>query len=246
MKNVKVIFQESQAQLSDLRFPYIPMIEQFQPSQIPNIYNHGFIAFGRHLKMARSVRVNLKYFVCNSENRRLLRKVEHMNPQVKLCQKEHDKQILQDHFIDSCIAFSEKRYVDDGSLTRERYLEICHNPLITHVLSLSCHGVRRGSVFICQFGDMMHYWHAFYDLNFNAQERIALGKYLMLRTILHAQDMGCAYIYLGAAYDQCDYYKINDWNALSWWDGNGWSEDIKCLKSLCRGQYQVFTGGFNL
>ena len=46
--------------------------------------------------------------------------------------------------------------------------------------------------------------------------------------------MGKTHLYLGAAYDHSDYYKINDWQSLYWWDGEKWSADTACLKNLCR------------
>ena len=240
MQKLKVIYQESPAQLSCLKFPYIPVITDYHASQIPMIYDQGFVAFGECFKMARSVRVDLTSFECNSENRRLIRKAQDMNPHIELCKKDHDRLILQDDFINSCIEFSKQRYVDNGRLTRHSYWEIYHNPIITDVVSLSLDGTRRGTVFLCNHGNMMHYWHAFYDLNFNQIEQLALGKYLMLQTILYAQKMGKSHLYLGAAYDHSDYYKINDWHSLSWWDGEKWSADTACLKNLCKGHYQTY------
>ena len=45
MQKLKVIYQESPAQLSCLKFPYVPVITDYHASQIPMIYDHGFVAF---------------------------------------------------------------------------------------------------------------------------------------------------------------------------------------------------------
>lgn len=240
MDKLNVVFKEEKADLPHLCFPYTPVIERYLPEQIPSIYDHGFVAFGHQFKMARSIRIDLSSFQVNSENRRLLNKALAHQPEIHFQKKTDVAYIHSDAFIQRCINFSQLRYVDAGYLTQESYLEICENPLITHIVSLHLDGAMRGTVFVCHHGDMLHYWHAFYDLDFNALHKLALGKYLMLKTIQLAQELRCSHIYLGAAYDKSDYYKIKDWCGLHWWDGCAWSSNIKLIKSLCKDEYTIY------
>lgn len=182
----------------------------------------------------------LGQFELNSENRRLIRKTEKLQKSLSIQLKSDVSYIHDEEFIRRCIEFANVRYVDNGFLTFEKYYSIYNNPLITHIVTLKLEEYICGTVFVCYHGDIMHYWHAFYDLNFNQRHAIALGKYLMLSVIQLAFDQNCSYIYLGAAYDKSDYYKLNDWNNLQWWNGYKWSNDTRVIKKLCRQDYCVY------
>lgn len=232
-KDLKIEYIEEQANLPLLNFPYSPTISSFNSSQIPEIYNRGFIAFGNKFKMARSIRVNLMNFSPSKKNRQVLSRVQKFSPQYHIEKKEDAKYIFNENFIMQCIHFSHLRYVDDIFLDREKLLEIINNPLINHVASIYLNEKLRATAFVCQHDSIMHYWHAFYDIEFNLKNRLSLGIHSMLSTIQYAKSNGITYLYLGAAYDIHDYYKVANWNSVEWWTGSSWSKDINKIKSLC-------------
>lgn len=234
MSDINIIYEEYPGDLANLKFPYIPCVVDFSHKELPKIYDKGFIAFGSSLKMARSVRVKLSSFTLNSENRRLFRNAESFHPKLIIQKKSEVAYIHEQSFINECIAFAKERYVDGGTLNAEKYYEIYNNSIVTHVATLYFGKKLVGTVFICYMGEMAHYWHAFYDLELNKRHKLSLGKYLMLTLINHLKELGALYIYLGAAYDQDDYYKINDWNSLQWWTGESWSDDASKIQELCK------------
>ena len=65
-------------------------------------------------------------------------------------------------------------------------------------------------------------------------QKLPLGKWMMWRVIQWAQDNGLQKVYLGTCYGEKSLYKVRDFKGLSFFDGAGWSEDVKLLKQLCK------------
>ncbi len=76
--------------------------------------------------------------------------------------------------------------------------------------------------------NILHYSYPFYD---RATDTSNLGLGMMLRAILHAQESGKKYIYLGSAQRPTDTYKLQ-FNGLEWFDGETWQTETEGLKSI--------------
>jgi arginyl-tRNA--protein-N-Asp/Glu arginylyltransferase len=72
----------------------------------------------------------------------------------------------------------------------------------------------------------------FYD-TLTLEQGIPIGKWLMWKCIHIAKESGKKYIYLGNGYLEKSLYKIRDFKAVEYYDGNKWSTQIKELQRLC-------------
>jgi hypothetical protein len=232
---IEIKLVEEKPDLPKLNFPYSLIISNYHSDDIDEIYDKGFVPFCSSFKMTRSVRVNISKFNLNSENRRVLRIAESYHLKSNIVEIKKCNFIYDDYFISDCIEFAKKHYVDGGELSKNKLISIYENPLITHVFTLEDESLQYpvGTVFLCKHANLIHYWHAFYDSKLVKNQHLPLGKYLMLSVISKSSELKCKYIYLGAAYDRHDLYKVNDWNGLEWWNGNFWDNDIKLLKKMC-------------
>lgn len=110
----------------------------------------------------------------------------------------------------------------DYVLTRE---------MLTHILTFRGGERILGYVFAVQVGEMFHYWYAFFDTGLLQSH--ALGKGIMLQTLLWAKEQGLKYLYLGTCYTPKALYKVRDHKGCEFFDGLSWNSDIQVLKSLC-------------
>ena len=49
-----------------------------------------------------------------------------------------------------------------------------------------------------------------------------------------AKNQKINFVYLGTCYGKKALYKVRDFKGIEFYDGNGWNNDVKILKKLCK------------
>lgn len=197
-------------------------------------YNDGFV-FTRvargSMDQTRSVRIDLSKFELSSENRRVLKKTDGLELHlVTLPYSDYNWQIgkLAKDFYDDKFGvgtFSAnkiKELLTDGSSNFNQFLIYTLND---------------GPVGYCiayENSEILHYSYPFYDRTSNIAN---LGLGMMLRAIVHAQQAGKKYLYLGSAQRPTDTYKLQ-FTGLEWFDGKNWQSDEEALKQILSVWYE--------
>jgi arginine-tRNA-protein transferase len=178
--------------------------------------------------MARSLRVNLLDFKETSENRRVLKKIEELNPGFQVVPiNEFDTE--QESFKTFCFEFAKERFTEPISIERIEYILKWKN--LSHVFEFFLNDKKVGFVLCIISGGTLHYWFAFFDLNYPAY---SLGKYMMYSVINWAFEQKMEAVYLGTCYGEKALYKARDFKGLEFFDGNIWNSDMKLLKEKCK------------
>ena len=112
---------------------------------------------------------------------------------------------------------------------RLRY--VLSRELLTHIFTFRSAGKPLGYVFAVCEGEILHYWYSFFDTTY--MQTFPLGKWMMWRTLRWAKEQGLRYGYLGTCYQPKALYKVRDHKGCEFFDGMGWSSDLKVLKALC-------------
>ncbi len=233
---MKLFYSEYRNDYTTYTFSYAVYALKEQQEEAPSIYAQGFLPYTGRLDipadlfyLARSLRVNLAEFSLTSENRRVLRLSAELNIQIEVRRKE-DFDITNSAFLDYCAHYAEERF-SGGSMATERLAYVLERELLTHILTFRSTDRVLGYVFGVQVGEMFHYWYAFFDTALLQSH--ALGKAIMLHTLLWAKEFGLQYLYLGTCYTPKALYKVRDHKGCEFFDGVGWNNDISILKSLC-------------
>jgi arginine-tRNA-protein transferase len=90
---------------------------------------------------------------------------------------------------------------------------------------------RAGYVWMIEDRNISHYWFAFFD---TAYMRYGIGKWIMEQMISDARQNGKSHMYLGTCYGEKAMYKIRDFKAVEFFDGNKWCNDTVHLKNKCK------------
>ena len=232
---MKIFLSESQVDYDTYTFNYTVYCKQENHGETGEIYQKGFLPYSNSLKLkephyylARSLRVNLDKFKETSENRRLNRKFEVYNPQILLHSKEEFEK--DEAFQNFCLDYAGQRF--DGKMSPERFQYVFEWPYFNKILEFRTgEGRLMGYVFAVISGGMFHYWFSFYDLEF---PQSGLGKWMMYKSIDWAKKQNFKEVYLGTCYGEKAMYKMRDFKALEFFDGNRWNPDMKKLKQKCK------------
>jgi arginine-tRNA-protein transferase len=234
---MKIFFSESQPDYSTYTFNYAIYCLMESTSELPAIYNQGFLPYtgnpnlGKEVfYLARSLRVDLDRFDDTSENRRVNRKVEPLDIQLKLIKKE-DFDLQSPEFIRFCTSYAAERF-HDGAMSQERLSYVLNRECASHLFEFRTENKVIGYVLAAISDNSLQYWYAFFDTDYMKSH--SLGKWLMWRVIRWAKDNKLDYVYLGTSYGQHALYKIRDHKGLAYFDGNKWNSDLKQLKQLCK------------
>jgi len=232
---MKIFLSESLVDYSTYTFNYAVYCIREERNELPQIYNKGFLPYSNDVDLkyetyylARSLRLDLERFKETSENRRVLKKIAPLNPGFKKISID-DFDIENKAFQDFCFDFAEKRFSEP--LSRERLQYILHTKSISDIFEFSLGDKTVGYVIAIIEKDMLHYWFAFFDLDY---PEYSLGKYMMFSVINWAFQNGLKHVYLGTSYGNKSLYKVRDFKGLSFFDGNHWNPDMKLLKLKCK------------
>ena len=234
---MKVFFSENQPDYSTYTFNYAIYCVKEQQSELPAIYQQGFLPYTGNLAiekdifyLARSLRVDLDRFADSSENRRVARKAAPLNISIK-AQKKKDLDLKDPTFIDFCMSYASDRF-SGNAMTLDRLHYVFGKETGSHVLTFHEEDTIYGYVFAAIEGNMLHYWFAFFDQQYLKSH--SLGKYMMWRTIAWAKEQGLDHVYLGTCYGKHSLYKVRDHKGLSFFDGSTWNQDMTIIKNLCK------------
>ncbi|MDE1874905.1 MAG: hypothetical protein KGI79_02145 [Patescibacteria group bacterium] len=207
-------------------------ISDFSPENIEKMYDEGYILTRVDrgvMNKTRSFRIDLGKFELSSENRRILRKAEHIRLSVgdipyagytwKIGKMAKD--------------FYEK--FGDNVFTANKVREIFTNADKSNFNKLFVFSdARDGSVIgyvIAYKGDhIIHYSYPFY---FEDPRESSRGLGMMTMAIEWAKKLGKDYMYLGSLSRPTDTYKLQ-FKGGEWFDGEHWQTDLAPLKEILR------------
>jgi len=233
---MKIIFSEAPPDYATYTFPYAIYAMQENEEEIPAIYDRGFLPYtdtrfrlpeAPFYYLARSIRIRLEDFALTSENRRIRRKMESLAPRMHVTSKAPWRD--NEAFWQFCRRYAAGRIGEAMSSARLQY--IFDHPLTNRLFVFENNEGPLGYVWAVDRPPVLHYWFAFYDTRYLPQ---GLGKWMMEQVISYARQAGYRYVYLGTCYGSKALYKVRDFRAIEYFDGNGWHTDIKRLKARCR------------
>lgn len=242
---MKIFRSESFVDYKTYTFNYATYCIKEDNSELPEIYDLGFLPYSNNVQLreetyylARSLRVNLSAFSPSSENRRILRKIEPLAPEIEVIPIEQFD-IGNSEFKAYCLNFANKRFSEPISEARLDY--IFQFKSISHVFRCSLEHKVVGYVICIMEQGSLHYWFSFFDLD---RQAYALGKWMMFSVINWAHKEQMSYVYLGTCYGEKSLYKVRDFKGLSYFDGNRWDDDVKTLKRKCKTDKEFSTDEF--
>lgn len=242
---MKIFKSESIIDYSTYTFNYAIYCIQEAQNEIPEIYNKGFLPYSNDTDLkhetyylARSLRVELDKFKESSENRRVAKKIAELQPELNAI-PIHEFHIKDQNFQKFCLDFASKRFSEP--ISKERLEYIFQRNSISHVFEFLLNGKKVGYVIAITENDTLHYWFAFFELNY---QEYSLGKWMMFSIIQWAIQNNLKYVYLGTCYGSKSLYKVRDFKGLSFFDGNKWNNDMKLLKSKCKSDHEFVCDEF--
>ncbi len=198
---------------------------------LTDIYSSGFLPYSgaNGIKdvfyMARSLRINLKDWQPNSENRRILSRFTDLS---RTSHPIASFDVMNEGFLTFCLAYFANRH-GLAIMPRERLIHLVTCGLITEIIEYRKDTKIIGYVFEVAENHITHYIYSFYDLAFINQ---SLGLWMMIDSSIKAQEQGKDFMYLGTAYGKKGLYKTNFSN-LEFWNGHTWVADREQLRTRC-------------
>jgi len=242
---MKIFYSESFVDYSTYTFNYAKYCIKEKQSEIPEIYNKGFLPYSNNTNLqhetyyfARSLRVNIESFTASSENRRVAKKIAELRPTFKLI-PINEFNILNVEFQAFCLDYGKKRFSE--GLNAERLNYILQSKSISHIFEFEIQNNKVGYVISILEDGTLHYWFSFYDM---AYQKFSLGKFMMFSVIQWASENSFDHVYLGTCYGEKSLYKVRDFKGLAFFDGNQWNRDMKLLKTKCKSDNEFVTDDF--
>jgi arginine-tRNA-protein transferase len=231
---MKITLQEFAHNYRKYLFGYTLHAEREENDSVDDLYEKGFLPFTGNIAientyyMARSCRVDLEKFSVSSENRRVQKKIASQNFITSKHTAEH--YINDDTFIKFCLEYFTKRH-GSGIFSRERLQFVLLFSKEVYVIKYTD---EQGNViaYVIEVAGKIasQYWFSFYDIKAALP---SLGMWLMLDCTITAKENELKYYYLGTVFGEKALYKTN-FNALEYWNGNAWIQNIANLKGLAR------------
>ena len=232
---MKIFKSESLVDYSTYTFNYAIYCIKESQEEIPKIYNKGFLPYSNDINLghetyylARSLRIDLEDFKISSENRRVDKKIQPLNPTFKVT-PINDFDINNETFINFCMDFASQRFSEAISSDRLQYILSAKS--ISDIFEFEIGGKKVGYVIVIIENGTLHYWFAFFNLNY---QEYGLGKWMMFSVIQWAAEKKFKFVYLGTCYGEKSLYKVRDFKGISFYDGNAWNNDVKLLKLKCK------------
>lgn len=232
---MKIIFSESEPFYESYTFNYAIYAES-EGKDLSEIYHSGFLPYTgdtslkqQRFYLCRSLRVKLRDFKLNSENRRIKRKFN----EYEISRHKQDAQNLfgDANFLSFCRNYAAQKFHGRAlSKDRLRYILNWHEDLKVWTYTLD--DQLMGYVFAIEGNDFAHYWYSFYDLELS--KNLPVGKYMMTNFIELASAENLKYVYLGTCYHKRSLYKARDYKSIEFFDGNKWKNDLSELKRRCK------------
>ena len=232
---MKIFRSESFVDYSTYTFNYATYCIKEDQNEIPLIYEKGFLPYSNNIELqyetyylARSLRVDLDRFKETSENRRVEKKINELEPVFAVI--PIDQFDLQNEtFFDFCLNYGKNRFSEGLDQNRLKY--ILNATSLTHIFEFKINTEKVGFVTAIIENGTLHYWFSFFDLEY---QNFSLGKFMMHKVLQWAHENKLDKVYLGTCYGEKSLYKVRDFKGLSFYDGNQWNEDMKLLKEKCK------------
>ena len=241
---MKIFYSESKPDYDTYTFNYGIYCLMEDLAECDEIYSRGFLPYSGNTELmhsifylARSLRVDIDRFADTSENRRVNRKIEHLEIQLN-CLTKNEVLHSDTKFHHFASTYVQERIGDQMPISRLDY--ILTRPVGTHVFKFSQGENPVGYVLAYLSKKALHYWFSFFDTELMKSH--ALGKWMMWKIIKWAQEHNLDHVYLGTSYGTKSLYKIRDHKGLEFFDGSGWNTDTNQLKSWCKKDGEVHWG----
>jgi len=229
---VKILLSESRPDYGNYVFPYVVWAFPETGEHPRDLLAAGFLPSLPDLSrwyLCRQVRVELAAFSLSSENRRILRKGEHLACTIL---ERGDFEASHER-IDFCYAYAKQRWTVPPA--RERIERIFESGLTTHVACFTDNeGQSKGIVTLLRDGSSWFYTNAFFD----PDSPPGTGAFLMTRIVELLSQSGEEFLHLGTCYSKSSLYKTQ-FSGIQFFDGNRWNADVKALKYLIARQEEV-------
>jgi arginyl-tRNA--protein-N-Asp/Glu arginylyltransferase len=203
------------------------VIIDFSPENVAKMYDEGYV-FTRVdkgvMNKTRSFRVDLRAYASSSENRRILRKAEHLSLSVEpIPYPEYTWEIgklakdFYEKFGDNVFSANKtKEIITDAAKSNFNRLLVFRDLATKEAL---------GYVVCYESEKILHYSFPFYI------EASSRGLGMMTKAIEWAKASGKEYAYLGSIQRPTDTYKFQFLGG-EWFDGERWQFDTAPLKDL--------------
>jgi len=210
------------------------IVTAFDDVSIEKLYNQGYVftRIGKGvMQQTRSARIDLEKFEPSSENRRILKKTEHLTfTKAPIPYADYSWQIgkmAKDFYETRGATFSAnkiKELLTDAQKSNFTTLFIFHNKEVTGSVNHSAAAI--GYCIAFETEDIIHYSYPFYESD---SRDTGLGMILKIITAVKAENK--KYIYLGSLQRETDTYKLQ-FAGFEWFDGKEWSDDVKAAKDV--------------
>lgn len=199
--------------------------------RIDVLYNEGYVATRVDkgvFNQTRSLRVHMDQFELTSENRRILRKNEHLTLEA------HPLPYAEYHWSIHKLAkdFYTSKFGEDtfsANKAKEIMTDAAKSNFNTLLVFKNKNTDQRIGYAIClQTSTMLHYSYPFYTQN---PETPSVGLGMMIQAMLYTKERGLQYAYLGSLQRPTDTYKLQ-FTGTEWFDGQSWQTDISPLKDI--------------
>lgn len=222
---MKYIFKEYKGNYENYKFPYLVYLQANEHDNIDEIYERGFLATRikkNYYYLARNLRINLKEFSLNSENRRVLKKIEGL---------ELENRKLENFDFDYSITklasdFFKKKF-DKIIITPKKLKWLFKGEFFTNVLVYKWNKKEIGYCITMETEELLHYAYPFYKSDLIGSN---LGMSMMIKAIEYAKQKNKKHVYLGTVYTPKSLYKTQ-FKGIEWFDENSWNKDIEKLKN---------------
>ncbi len=207
------------------------IVQNPSSDEITNLYDQGYLLTRVEkglMNKSRSFRINLEAYVASSENRRILRKAEHMKLSAhRLPYAAYDWSIgklAKDFYEGIGATFSANKV--------KEMLTDADNSNFTTLLVFNDSRTEKpvGYVICYEARDFIHYSYPFYVEDPNEPSR---GLVMMTMAVEWAKTSGKKYVYLGALQRPSDVYKLQ-FRGGEWFDGEIWQVDTEPLKEILK------------
>jgi arginyl-tRNA--protein-N-Asp/Glu arginylyltransferase len=207
-------------------------ITDFSDKNIEDMYDKGYV-FTRLEKgvmnKTRSFRIDLGYYEPSSENRRILRKSEHLSLLVESIPYEKYSWQIGKLAKDFYEKFGDKVFT--ANKTREIITDEKKSNFNQLFIFLDTRNRTAAGYSIChKAGNMIHYSYPFYIEDSKESSR---GLGMMTMAVEWAKGLGKKYIYLGSLQRPSDSYKLQ-FAGGEWFDGERWRSDYEPLKEILK------------
>lgn len=199
--------------------------------QVNKAYDQGFV-FTRKTKgnmvQTRSLRLKLAEYQANSENRRVLRKVEGLQllaVNLPYLSTDYDWMI---HKLGKDF-YANK--LEDVEFSASKIKELVTDPEKSNFNTMLEYTFSQNQVgYAIAYTNevIMHYAYPFYEYE-RFDNNFGMG--MMLKAIEYAKSKDLKYVYLGSITRATDRYKLQ-FDGLEWFDGKDWQTNIEQAKQV--------------